>query len=96
MKTQHALEITGMMEVRQALGDDQWIIGHTSNDAIIFYAQDEEQAKKALALAKAAPELLEALESLIVKCTIMPNSKCAESENPYGDALKVIKKAKGE
>jgi hypothetical protein len=54
-----------MMEVRQVL-DNRWIIGHTSNGSIIYYAKDKGDAEKVLKEWIAAPELLEALE-LIAK-----------------------------
>lgn len=50
-----------MMEVRE-FTKDRWIIGHTSNGAIIYYARDQEDAIKTLKEWEAAGDLLEMLK----------------------------------
>lgn len=84
-----------MHEVRRMLSSDRYIIGHKSNDSITYYAQNEEDAKRTLALWDAAPEMLEALQntfSILVDC-------CDNGTKPnfidLRDLEQVINKAQG-
>jgi hypothetical protein len=43
-------------------------------------------------LIKSAPEMLKLLIDLTTKYNVMPNSKCGENENPFGDAAALIRK----
>lgn len=58
-------KLSDTLEVRKSSDGQVWLIGHSSNSAVIETFRTEEEARKRLAVLDAAPELLEALEYVL-------------------------------